>query len=264
MTVEEMECDDDDEDEWVKIWKIDEPSSLTIENLMSSCFKKLAERVGEEESKTICFDIIFNEDECFRIDSLKMTNFQLNNLLKRANIKLPKKRAIKRKKTELSVSVNNPAVNVEPDESATSSKNAQTSCQVRKPLSGLGVLFKSRKLQNEFYKRSSDFLKERALNIKMTLSSLDKTSPCDSFCHFLPAKPGSFDKLSTLMMSTLMTTILADIVTKEPENFLDPEKIAANTYDLILLMNNAIGRENGQNPIDGFNLNNILSVQKSA
>ena len=98
----------------------------------------------------------------------------------------------------------------------------------------------------------------------MTLSNLDNTSPCDSFCHFTPTKPGFFDKVSTLMMSSLMTTVLADIVTKEPENFLDPEKIAANTYDLILLMDSAIGRENGQNPIDGFNLNNIWPVQKAA
>ena len=106
----------------------------------------------------------------------------------------------------------------------------------------------------------------------MVAAPLDKNNPCDNFCHFIKRNAGSFDersltdKVSSLMISSLMTTVLADMVTKEPESFLDTEKAAGNTYDVMIIgvrgcgMNSASYRNriNGKNPIDGFNLNDYV------
>ena len=92
MTVN-MEVEDE-QAEWVKISNI--PSSSAIENLLSSCFKKHTEKVGEEESKKVIFDFLVNQ-ETYRINSMKIANFKLDNVLKRANIKSTKKKVTKRK-----------------------------------------------------------------------------------------------------------------------------------------------------------------------
>ncbi|CAG5106198.1 Oidioi.mRNA.OKI2018_I69.chr1.g2734.t1.cds [Oikopleura dioica] len=255
--------DDDGKDVWLKISNIDEPSNLTIENLLSICFKKLVATLGHDESKITCFDIIFNENELFRIDSIKIANFQLNNVLKQVNIKLPKKRAIKRKKAESSVSDNDPVGSLESDdEFLRKLKRAKTNTHLNKyhTLNALGILFKNRNLQNDFYKRCSAFLNKRSVNIQMTLANLEEDNPCDFFCHFISTRPGGFDKLSTLMISTMMTTVLADIVMNWPEKFLDPNYAADNTYDVITLVRGVKKRENDQYPIHGFNVNNYLPV----
>ena len=144
MTVFEMDDLSDEEDEWVKISNI--PSNTAIKNLLSSCFKKLNEKVGEEESKKVVFDVFLNETES-RIDSIKMANFQLDNLLRRANMKSSKKKATKRK-TESSVVDDNNVEIVEPNEPSTSN---QTRKKVKKAqnrntpsLSSIGILFKSK------------------------------------------------------------------------------------------------------------------------
>ena len=101
----------------------------------------------------------------------------------------------------------------------------------------------------------------------MTLANLDKDNPCDNFCHFTTTESGPLDKVSSLMISSLMTTILADMVTKEPESFLNPQKSPANTYDVMILVEGFVGnagivrgktRKNDKNPIDGFNLNDYV------
>lgn len=142
MTVN-MEVEDE-EAEWVKISNI--PSNTAIENLLSSCFKKLTERVGEEESKKVIFDFLVN-DELYRVNTMKMVNFQLDNVLKRAKIKSTKKKATKRKANS-SAGDDNEVEIVEPNAPSTSN---QTKKKVKKAqnrdipsLSSIGILFKSK------------------------------------------------------------------------------------------------------------------------
>ena len=134
---------EDEQAEWVKISNI--PSSSAIENLLSSCFKELTEKVGEEESKKVIFDFLVNQ-ETYRTNSMKIANFKLDNVLKRANIKSTKKKVTKRK-VESSVGDDNNVEIAQPNEPSTSNpvkkkvKNAQNT--TIHSLKSIGILFKS-------------------------------------------------------------------------------------------------------------------------